>query len=42
MQQSAKTVWLFPDNNGVVKEEPKKGCPFATIVNKENKEILHP
>jgi hypothetical protein len=32
MQKTAPTVWLFPDENGVVKEEVKRGCPFAAAL----------
>jgi hypothetical protein len=29
MPENALTVYLFPDNNGVVKEKKKGGCPFG-------------
>ena len=35
MQKKAPVVWLFPDENGVVKEDVKHGCPFAGVLNLE-------
>ena len=42
MLKTAPVVFLFPDENGVIKEEEKHGCPFAGILNLEGMEKPHP
>ena len=42
MLKTAPVVFLFPDENGVIKEEKKHGCPFAGVLNLEGLEKPHP
>jgi len=42
MLKTAPVVFLFPDENGIIKEEVKHGCPFAGVLNLEGKEKPHP
>ena len=42
MLKTAPVVFLFPDENGVIVEEKKHGCPFAGVLNLEGLEKPHP
>jgi len=41
MSETAPTVYLFPDENGVVKAKKVSGCPFGYTSDTPKEEINH-